>query len=62
MSSPEKQPLDPLAINPPDNTNPDSVTVQNPDLPLTDGPANLGLTDPPPIDPPPPAINPPDNT
>jgi hypothetical protein len=56
MSSPEQQPVDPLPIDPPDNTNPDSTT-QNPDLALADEEANLGLTDPPP-----PAINPPDNT
>ena len=60
MSSPEKQPLDPLAINPPDNTNPASDTEQNPDLPLTDADANLGLDAP--ATNPPPAINPPDNT
>ena len=61
MSSPENEPLDPQPINPPDNTSQDPTTQPNPDLVSIDEEAELGFTDPTP-DPPPPAINPPDNT
>lgn len=54
MSSPENQ-LE--SINPPDNTSPEPNTQPSSDLDLTDEETNLGLTEPPP-----PAINPPDNT
>ena len=54
MSSPEDK-LDP--INPPDNTSPEPDTGSSTGPALTDEETNLGLTEPPP-----PPINPPDNT